>query len=111
VAISPDGTQIAYVADSQLYLRAMSELEGRPITGRDQGMANPIFSPDGRSIAFYTPTSQAIRRVAVSGGAAVTFPTVVRRGLAGYDGIVFAVSASGVFRVAPMAVNRNSSPR
>jgi eukaryotic-like serine/threonine-protein kinase len=105
VAISPDGTQIAYVADSQLYLRAMSELEGRPITGRDQGnVANPVFSPDGRSIAFYTPTGLAIRRVAVSGGAAVTITPTDGAPLGmswGTDGIVFVGnSVKGVFRVA-----------
>ena len=37
LAISPDGTQLVYVANSQLYLRSMSDLEARPIPGtRDQ---------------------------------------------------------------------------
>ena len=31
IAISPDGTQIAYVANQQLYLRVISELQARPI--------------------------------------------------------------------------------
>jgi serine/threonine-protein kinase len=105
VAISPDGTQIAYVAASRLYLRPMSELEGRPITGTDQdNIANPVFSPDGRSIAFYATTGSAIKRIAVSGGAAVT---IARIGYApfgmswGTDGILFVDSRlKGVFRVA-----------
>src|SRR5262249_33461611 len=33
IAISPDGSQIVYVANSQLYLRALSDLEPRPIPG------------------------------------------------------------------------------
>jgi len=33
VAVSPDGTQLVYVANNQLYLRSMSDLEARPIPG------------------------------------------------------------------------------
>ena len=35
VALSPDGAQIAYLANGRLYLRSMSELEARPIAGAD----------------------------------------------------------------------------
>src|SRR6185436_19953569 len=35
VAISPDGTQVVYVANNRLYLRPMSGLEARPITGTE----------------------------------------------------------------------------
>ena len=57
VAISPDGTQMVYAANNRLYLRSMSELEARPIPGTEtaQGVFNPVFSPDGRSIAFWDP--------------------------------------------------------
>ncbi len=33
VAISPDGTRIVYVANSQLYLRPLAERDARPIAG------------------------------------------------------------------------------
>ena len=33
VAISPDGARLVYVANDQLYLRSMSDLEARPIPG------------------------------------------------------------------------------
>lgn len=54
VAMSPDGAQVVYVANQRLYLRSMSELEATPIPGTEntQGMLNPVFSPDGQSIAF-----------------------------------------------------------
>jgi serine/threonine-protein kinase len=105
VAISRDATQIAYVAASQLYVRPMSELEAKPITGTDQGnVANPVFSPDGRSIAFYTPIGQAIKRIATIGGAAVTIAPLDGAPLGmswSTDGILFVASTvKGVFRVA-----------
>jgi hypothetical protein len=45
VAISPDGTHIVYVANRQLYLRSIDQLEARPITGSGaQGEPNsPAF--------------------------------------------------------------------
>ncbi len=54
VALSPDGTRLAYVArqgsTQQLYVRAMDSLEARPIPGTE-GAVNPLFSPDGKSFA------------------------------------------------------------
>jgi hypothetical protein len=54
--ISPDGTQMVYVANQRLYLRSMSELESRVIPGTEipQGIVNPVFSPDGRSIVYWS---------------------------------------------------------
>ena len=37
LTISPDGSQMAYVANQRLYLRSMAELEARPIPGTDLG--------------------------------------------------------------------------
>jgi len=59
LAISPDGTQIAYVANRQLYVRSMSELEARPVTPDDLvNVNNPVFSPDGKSLAFFATSVQ-----------------------------------------------------
>ena len=33
LAVSPDGTPLVYLANHQLYLRSMSDLEARPIPG------------------------------------------------------------------------------
>jgi serine/threonine-protein kinase len=73
VALSLDGTQLAYVAiqggTQQLYLRAMDSLEARPIPGTE-GAVNPFFSPDSQWLGFFA--GQKLKKVSVSGGAAVT---------------------------------------
>ena len=53
VAVSPDGTQVVYVANEQVYLRNLDEMEARPIPGTDEDPSGPFFSPDGDSIGFY----------------------------------------------------------
>ena len=56
VAISPDGTHLAYVVSQgdtqQLYVRAMDNLEAKPIPGT-VGAVNPFFSPDGQWLGFF----------------------------------------------------------
>ena len=68
VAVSPDGTNLAYVANGQLYIRAMHQLEATPIRGTED-LRNPFFSPDGQSIGFWQ--SGQLKRVAITGGAPV----------------------------------------
>jgi eukaryotic-like serine/threonine-protein kinase len=72
VAISPDGTQMIYVANNRLYVRSMAQLDARPVQGTEGDSREPVFSPDGRSVAFYSVAEKALRRVALSGGAPVT---------------------------------------
>jgi eukaryotic-like serine/threonine-protein kinase len=73
VALSPDGTHLAYVArqggTQQLYLRAMDNLEARPIPGTE-GAVNPFFSPDGQWLGFFA--GQRLKKISASGGAALT---------------------------------------
>src|ERR1700674_2580905 len=72
VALSPDGTHLAYVAiqggTQQLYLRAMDSLEARPIPGTE-GAVSPFFSPDGQWLGFFV--GGKLKKVSVSGGAAL----------------------------------------
>ena len=78
IAISPDGTRVAYVANSRLHLRSMDNLESRAIAGADLGsVINPVFSPDGQSVAFWSQTDGTLRRVPVSGGAAATLAEIL----------------------------------
>jgi serine/threonine-protein kinase len=108
VTISPDGTQIVYEADRRLYHRSMSELDARLIPGSDTftSTGNPIFSPDGRSIAFWAASDQTLKKIAVTGGAAVTIcPADNTYGMSwGTDGtIVFGQGTKGIMRVSANA--------
>ena len=105
VAISPGGTQIAYVANNRLYLRSMGDPEARAISGTDLsgGIYSPVFSPDGKTLAFYAPVDNTVKRVAVSGGAAVTICPLPAQPASitwGPDGILFP-QPEGILRVSP----------
>ena len=56
LALSPDGSMMAFVASaegiSRLYLRSLADIAARPLPGTEGG-SNPVFSPSGTEIAFY----------------------------------------------------------
>jgi len=68
VALSPDGSRLAYVANRQIYLRNLNELTAAPIPGTENmDPSEPVFSPDGQWLAFWS--NNAVRKIPVSGGA------------------------------------------
>ena len=77
LAISRDGTRMAYVANSaggparqQLMLRVFSEHEATPLANV-AGVGAPFFSPDGQWVAYFTAGGGGngeIKKVSVSGG-------------------------------------------
>jgi Tol biopolymer transport system component len=71
--ISRDGSQIAYVADQQLYLRRLSEERARSLEGTEDAGA-PFFSPDGQWIGFFR--NHRLEKVSVDGGPPVTVAEV-----------------------------------
>jgi serine/threonine-protein kinase len=74
VAISTDGTRIAYSANNQIFMRGVDQLEPVPVRGTSgEGNAsgrNPFFSPDGEWLGFWQDGE--IKKVPVNGGAPVT---------------------------------------
>ena len=103
VAMSPDGTRIVYAASDRLYLQSLSELEAHPIAGSEAplGVAEPTFSPDGRSLAFWSSNERAIKIVPVDGGSPVTVcPVNSVFGLSwSGDTLFFGVYRRGIMRV------------
>jgi Tol biopolymer transport system component len=105
VALSPDGANLVYVADQRLFLRPLSGLEPRVIPGSENpaGVLNPVFSPDGQSLAFWSAADSTLKRIAVSGGAPITICAATGPyGISwGDDGIVFGQASKGILRVSP----------
>jgi WD40 repeat protein len=73
VDVSPDGTEIAYLASdgktTRVFLRRMDGLEASPLSGT-QGALSPFFSPDGQWIGFFADGK--LKKVSVRGGEPVT---------------------------------------
>jgi Tol biopolymer transport system component len=105
VAISQDGTQIAYVAENRLYRRSIGELEVQSIPGveADVRPRQPVFSPDGHSLAFYSLADGTLKRIPARGGTPVTIaPARTPSGMNwSAEGIVFADASNGIWRVSP----------
>src|SRR5258707_374069 len=92
VALSPDGTHLAYVATQggaqQIYLRAMDSLDARLIPGPERG-TEPFISPDVQWLWFFV--GNKLKKAPVSGGAVLTlaettFPGAARCGRRGAIG-------------------------
>ncbi len=106
MALSPDGRTLAFVANPGgarplLWVRPLDSLNAVPLAGTEDAL-HPFWSPDGRYIGFFTPTS--VKRVEASGGT----PQRLCEGVAGRGGswssqgvIVFSQSSpTPLFRVA-----------
>ena len=75
MALSPDGTTVAFVGrtaregSAQLYIRRLAQLQAVPLADTDNA-ESPFFSPDGKWIAFFA--GGKLKKIAVTGGASVT---------------------------------------
>jgi eukaryotic-like serine/threonine-protein kinase len=107
VAITPDGTQLVYVANNQLYRRAVSEFASQLIPGTegDETVMQPVFSPDGQWIAYHgaSTSENAVRRIPVAGGSPSTIVLGSNPSGMTWDerGIVYSTGRNGIFRVSP----------
>ena len=87
LALSPDGTRLAYIANQQLYLREMNALVATPIAGTRVDPMEPVFSPDGKWLAYFVPPPTGresggdwtLKKIGVAGGAPVTLGTSLMR--------------------------------
>jgi Tol biopolymer transport system component len=69
LAVAPDGRRIAFVAQNgrqtQIWIRSLDALMAQPLAGTE-GAASPFWSPDSKSIAFFS--GNKLKRVEIAGG-------------------------------------------
>jgi serine/threonine-protein kinase len=105
VALSPDGSRIAYVAATQkattIWLRSLGTDDARPLPGTD-GASNLFWSPDGRRIGFFA--AGRLRTVDIAGGLPESIADAPggRGGAWSEDGTIIFTPAGGrpLFKVA-----------
>jgi eukaryotic-like serine/threonine-protein kinase len=101
LTVSPDGTQMVYVANDRLYLSSLSELQPKAIAGTESTPAlisGPVFSPDGQSVIFWS--DGLLKRISINGGTPVTIcPAAIPQGMSwDTNGILFN-QPQGIMRV------------
>jgi eukaryotic-like serine/threonine-protein kinase len=105
IALSPDGTMLAFLASDGLFVRPMADPEPKRIaSGEAWGplTSNLVFSPDGRSLLFYAPADSTLKRISIGGGATVTLARLdgPPHGVSwSNSGIAWGMGNRGVFRV------------
>jgi eukaryotic-like serine/threonine-protein kinase len=96
VAVSPDGSRIAYVANGRMYLRMRDQLPAVAIT---EGVS-PFFSSDGQWLGFWQEGH--LKKVSVNGGAPIVLcASAVPFGAswASDDTILYGQGPGGIWRV------------
>ncbi|HEY0592575.1 MAG TPA: hypothetical protein VGF40_12465, partial [Thermoanaerobaculia bacterium] len=99
VAISPDGTRIAYTAERggefHLFIRNLGE-SGSVELASSAVAGGPFFSPDGAWIGFFTPSG--MKKVPVAGGVAELITREIRGNARGAawapDGAIYYTSGA-----------------
>jgi len=101
IRLSRDGTRLAFMGissdgTSQLWVHSLKGLEARPLPGTEGVRGTPFWSPDSRSIGFFT--YDELKRIDASGGG----PQKLCDAPSAYDGIKSgAWSTAGVVIFAP----------
>jgi Tol biopolymer transport system component len=106
LALSPDGTRIAFVHNDQLWVRDLAKTEAQLLPGTE-GADVPAFSPDGTQIAYRVGATY--HRIGVDGGnpTVISSTSLVFSGGAGSwwteDGrIIFGTGATTIMQVSAM---------
>src|SRR5438034_187882 len=105
VAISPDGSRLAYIGGprSQLLIRARNQLHAIAVPGTE-GASTPFFSPDGSKVGFLRV--KGVQVASVNGAPPITVADTLLTGTAGAswgpDGLIYVdanTNGGGLLRV------------
>src|SRR5213592_26959 len=105
LAISPDGSRLAYIGGprSQLLIRARNQLHAIAVPGTE-GATSPFFSPDGRRVGFLRVKDVQI--ASINGAPPITVTDTLLTGTAGAswgpDGFIYVdanTNGGGLLRV------------
>jgi serine/threonine protein kinase len=102
IAISPDGKQFIYSTTKGIYLRSVDELAAKIIPGTEENTAEPLFSPDGKWIGYYSITDKKWKKIPVSGGAPVVLCDAnapLNASWGADDTIVYSENGKGIMRI------------
>jgi Tol biopolymer transport system component len=110
VAVSPDGTRLAFSAQDadgtiRLFVRRLDAGEAVVLSGTE-GAQYPFWSPDSRWIAFFTREDNTLKKIDTSGGPPVTICEAPngKGGSWGADGVIaFAPNADTTIHRVPSA--------
>jgi eukaryotic-like serine/threonine-protein kinase len=103
LALSPDGSTLAYAASGSVYVRSMKDAVATAVHGTEGtgiGSRTPFFSPDGQWLGFWA--NGTLRKVPVSGGAPVTLAPMAQPWGATWeidDTILVGQGSAGILRV------------
>ena len=109
VSTSPDGRQVAYLAnengEGHLYVRSLDKLTSVRL-GNNLNVSNVFMSPDGQWIGLVDLTSRSLRKIPAMGGPVITIATappnigtIQGASWGADDTIIFGSTSSGLFRV------------
>lgn len=109
LALSPDGTSVVFSANpdgkmenARLYRRVLDRRDATIVPGTPAGVCMPVFSPDGRWIAYWA--DKQVFKVPVDGGSPVALSEVPARpfGMSwAPDGRIFLGQAAGGLQYVP----------
>jgi serine/threonine protein kinase len=101
LSVSPDGGQFVYSTKAGLYLRSIEQPAARLIPGTDENSRQPVFSPDGKWICYFSTTEGQLKKIAISGGAPITLCSASepRRPTWDLEGTILYTQLPGIMRV------------